>query len=78
MGQNFPFNIMHPSFLQLILSHTKNINAKDNLGDRTPLYMATKKSKNLEAVRLLLQHRASLNDVVNGLMIRDIIQKQFR
>ena len=60
------------------MSHTTNINAKDNQGGRTPLYLATKKAKSLDAVRLLLQHRASLNDVVNGLMIRDVISKQFR
>ena len=62
----------------MILSHSNNINAKDCQGERTPLYLAAKMAKNLDAVCLLLQHRASLNDQINGISVRETIRKQFR
>ncbi|TRY61944.1 hypothetical protein TCAL_10560, partial [Tigriopus californicus] len=50
-----------------------NVNAKDNQGQNTPLFLAAKK-KNGEAVKLLLEHGASLTDLVGNRSVKTAIR----
>lgn len=50
-----------------------NVNAKDNQGGNTPLFLAAKR-KNGEAVKLLLEHGASLTDMVGNRSVKAAIK----
>ena len=49
------------------------MDAKDNRGGQTALFIAAKE-KNAEAVKLLLENGASLTEVVNGKSVKEVIK----
>ena len=65
------------AILEEVLEHTKNVNAKDDIGHQTPLYLAATAAKNKKAVTLLLQRDAHLHDKVGSVFVSEAIRRQF-